>query len=308
MGAQIELDGAASLQNNVVLVTDPSGDWRTEMSGQLEVILGVTWDVLELALGEFINADPQFVVDALDYARGVRVVRRAEHRGQLPEPRRQLRKPLRPVPGQTVYYYHLPGFATPRLGQNVHTLSLFDLYRDWATYAHPDFHFQHDYIIQELRTRGGHLFSGVRVLDHRRHRRPAFLPEYLYARWNDIHTLTAEIRRRPGARGPHDVLVRARVGLLAHGLPRRRKCSGRRASRSSLSSSSTTRARSAAAGRTSRAISRRLIEPADAIRLRPTTLPYIQGEDGTIDEGVPLGIRVSPAPHPVRGCAGDGER
>jgi hypothetical protein len=102
-----------------------------------------------------------------------------------------------PYDGQTFFYYHLFGFCDLRLGQSVHTLSIFDLYRDWATYAHPDFHLQHDYLLAELASsrRAGYfpeaaywISADIDV--------PAFLPETLYSRWLDIHTLSQEIAQQ----------------------------------------------------------------------------------------------------------------
>ena len=116
-----------------------------------------------------------------------------------------------------------PQFCDARLGQNVHTLSLFDLYRDWATYAHPNFYLQHDYILQELPTRRVSYFPESAYWISADIDVPAFLPEYLYARWLDIHTLARELGRRgpaPARRARH-VHVRARVGLLDDRLPRR---------------------------------------------------------------------------------------
>jgi hypothetical protein len=95
--------------------------------------------------------------------------------------------------GQTVFYYHLPQFADPRLGQTVHTLFFFDVYRDWATYAHPDFHLQHDYMLKELPTRRVSYFPESAYWISADVDVPLFLPEYLYARWLDIHQLTSEI-------------------------------------------------------------------------------------------------------------------
>ncbi len=98
--------------------------------------------------------------------------------------------------GQTVFYYHLPQYADPRLGQTVHTLFFFDLYRDWATYAHPNFHLQHDYILKELPTRRVKYFPESAYWISADIDVPLFLPEYLYARWNDIHRLVAEVQQK----------------------------------------------------------------------------------------------------------------
>jgi hypothetical protein len=102
-----------------------------------------------------------------------------------------------PYDGQTFFYYHLFGFCDDRLGQSVHTLSIFDLYRDWATYAHPNFHLQHQYLMNELASshRTGYfpeaaywISADIDV--------PLFLPETLYSRWLDIHTLSQEIAQQ----------------------------------------------------------------------------------------------------------------
>lgn len=196
VGAVLQVWGGASLQNNFVLVTD-QGSWASEMKQQLDVALQIPWDRVVLALGEFTPAPTQPTIDWLNYATqyvtsqrpGVKVDVQ-NHVGNYP----QL---WVPYDGQVYFYYHLPGFCDGRLGQSVHTLSLFDLYRDWATYAHPNFHLQHEYLLNELASgrRAGYfpesaywISADIDV--------PLFLPEFLYARWLDIHTLAQEIADR----------------------------------------------------------------------------------------------------------------
>ena len=193
IGAQPEVWGGAALQNNYVLVTDASR-WAGEMRAGLDTLMQLPWDRVALALGEFTSTDPQSVIDWLDYATEYItskypsvLVDVQNHVGNYP----QL---WVPYDGQTFFYYHLFGFCDLRLGQSVHTLSIFDLYRDWATYAHPNFHLQHDYLLGELASsrRAGYfpeaaywISADIDV--------PAFLPETLYSRWLDIHTLSQEI-------------------------------------------------------------------------------------------------------------------
>jgi hypothetical protein len=194
VGANIQVWGGASLQNNYVLVTDAT-NWQPQMDAGLDKIMTIGWDTLELALGEFVSADPQEVIDWLNEA--VQHVLSAHpnvevdvqnHVGNYSNLYVQYQ-------GQTVYYYHLPQFADARLGQTVHTLSLFDLYRDWATYAHPDFHFQHDYILQELPTRRVSYFPESAYWISADIDVPLFLPEFLQARWNDIHGLVSDVTK-----------------------------------------------------------------------------------------------------------------
>jgi hypothetical protein len=193
VGAVPQVWGGASLQNNFVLVSD-AGSWASEMRTGLDKLMELPWDRIVLALGEFTSTGPQAIVDWLDFATEYLTSKNPalkvdvqNHVGNYP----QL---WVPYDGQTYFYYHLPGFCDARLGQSVHTLSFFDLYRDWATYAHPNFHLQHAYLLDELAAgrRAGYfpesaywISADIDV--------PAFLPEFIYARWLDIHTLSQEI-------------------------------------------------------------------------------------------------------------------
>jgi hypothetical protein len=195
VGAVPQTWGGSSLQNNFVLVQDPS-QWQAQMDAQLARLLELPWDVVELALGEFVSTGPQSVIDWLSHATQTLLAARPSlevfaqnHVGNYPNL-------YVPYQGQTVFFYHLPQFSDPRLGQDVHTLSFFDLYRNWATYKHPDFHLQHDYILKELPSRPVSYFPESAYWISADIDVPLFLPEHVYSRWNDIHTLTAEIAQK----------------------------------------------------------------------------------------------------------------
>jgi hypothetical protein len=193
VGAVVQVWGGAALQNNFVLVNDQAS-WQTQMDAGLDRLLALDWDAVDLALGEFISAGPQAVIDWLDHA--------VEHvAATKPEVEVNVQNHVGNYPnlwvdynGEKVFYYHLPQFADARLGQNVHTLAFFDVYRDWATYAHPDFHLQHDYILKELPTRRVRYFPESAYWISADVDVPLFLPTYLYARWNDIHGLVGEAK------------------------------------------------------------------------------------------------------------------
>jgi hypothetical protein len=193
IGAQPEVWYQAALQNNYVLIS-ANGNWASDMRAGIDQLMQLPWDRVELALGEFTGTDAQTVIDWLDYATEyitskyptvlVDVQNHVGNYSQL----------WVPYDGQTFFFYHLFGFCDLSLGQSVHTLSIFDLYRDWATYAHPNFHLQHQYLMNELASghRTGYfpeaaywISADIDV--------PLFLPETLYARWLDIHTLSQEI-------------------------------------------------------------------------------------------------------------------
>jgi hypothetical protein len=191
VGAVVQVWGGAALQNNYVLVSDETS-WKAEMDAALVQLLSLGWDTVELALGEFVAAGPQAVIDWLNEAVAYIAARAPtvevnvqNHVGNYPQLWVQYM-------GQTVFYYHLPQFADARLGQTVHTLFFFDVYRDWATYAHPNFHLQHDYMMQELPKRRVKYFPESAYWISADIDVPLFLPEYLQGRWNDIHGLVAE--------------------------------------------------------------------------------------------------------------------
>ena len=192
VGAVVQLWQGAALQNNYDLVAD-AASWQTQMDAKLAELMQTPWDVVEIALGEFKATDPASVVSWLSHATtqlattnpGVQV-NVQNHVGDYP----QLWVPYN---GETVFYYQLPQFSDPKLGMSVHTLFFFDLYRDWAMYAHPDFHLQHDFLLQELATRRVNYFPESAYWVTADISVPAFLPEYVVARLNDIHGLAGEI-------------------------------------------------------------------------------------------------------------------
>jgi hypothetical protein len=192
VGAVVQLWKGAALQNNFDLVTDPM-TWQTDMDAQLAALMQTPWDVVEIALGEFKATDPTSLVTWLTHATSQLAttnpsveVNVQNHVGNYP----QLWVPYN---GQTYFYYQLPQFADPRLGMSVHTLFFFDLYRDWGMYAHPDFHLQHDFLLQEIPNRRVNYFPESAYWVTADISVPAFLPEYVVARLNDVQGLAGEI-------------------------------------------------------------------------------------------------------------------
>lgn len=196
VGASPQVWGGSALQNNFVLVSDAT-QWASQMDAKLDQLLELPWDRIALALGEFTSADPQSVIDWLDHATEYVGAKYPWVKVDVQNHVGNYKQLWVPYDGQTLFYYHLPQFCDLRLGQSVHTLALFDLYRDWATYGHPDFHLQHDYLLGELAAsrRAGYfpesaywISADIDI--------PAFLPEFIHARWIDIHTLSQEIADR----------------------------------------------------------------------------------------------------------------
>ncbi|APR82360.1 Hypothetical protein A7982_07709 [Minicystis rosea] len=195
VGTNVQVWGGASLQNNYVLVTDED-DWQAQMDAGLDKLLTVGWDTVDLALGEFVSTGPQAVIDWLNHA--------VEHVAAV-DPAIEVNVHNHvgnyenlyvDYMGEKIFYYHLPKYADARLGQVVHTLFFFDVYRDFATYGHPDFHLQHDYIMEELPSRRVSYFPESAYWISADVDVPLFLPEYIHARYIDIHGLVDEARQK----------------------------------------------------------------------------------------------------------------
>lgn len=196
VGAVIQMHQKAALQRNYVLVKKDEG-YKDQIEGSLTKAMEVPWDDVELALGEFLAADPNRVLEWLDIsvahlaaiAPQTRVAVQ-NHVGNFPDLWLDFR-------GKRTFFYHLPQYADPRLGQTVHTVSWYDLYRDRGMYQHPNFFLQRQYILEQLKDPTGRrvryypesaywIAADVDV--------PVFLPEFIESRWLDIHGLDADIR------------------------------------------------------------------------------------------------------------------
>lgn len=197
VGSVVQLNAKAALQRNYVLVKDEA-KFAEEIRAGLSRLMEVPWDDVELAMGEFLAASPEVLLTWLDTAvehmetiapkTNVAV---QNHVGDFPE----LYSTFRGQPN--TYFYHVPRYADPRLGQTVHTLFWHDLYRPGGMYQHEDFAFQREFIFQELAApekRRVRYFPESAYWIATDVDVPAFLPEFIESRWTDIHRLAADIR------------------------------------------------------------------------------------------------------------------
>lgn len=193
VGASLNISSRGALQRNYVLVRSDA-TYLEDLASGLSRALEVPWDDIEISLGEFLAGDPEKLVLWLDaaVAHVAKVspstrVNVQNHVGNFPELYVDYQ-------GKKTFFYHVPQYADLRLGQTVHTVSWFDTYRPQGMYQHPDFHFQREYMLLQLPKRRVRYFpesaywiaSDVDV--------PVFLPEYIESRWTDIHGLDADLR------------------------------------------------------------------------------------------------------------------
>ncbi len=193
VGAEIQLWGGSSLQNSYLLVKSMD-NWEKQIESKIDFIMQLPWDNIEIGFGEFFSADPQGVIDMLNYIANYMgnkyphtTISVVNHVGNYP----QLWVNYN---GENVFYYHLPKFADPRIINNVHTVFFFDLFRNWGMYNHPDFHLQKDYIFELLPSRAVRYKPESAYWCTADIDVPLFLPEYIYARWIDISGLVKEVK------------------------------------------------------------------------------------------------------------------
>jgi hypothetical protein len=192
VGASLNLSAKGSLQRNYVLVRSDA-TYAEDIATGLSRALEVRWDDIELALGEFLAADPKKLVlwlnEAVAHVAKVAPTVRVNvqnHIGNYPELYVDWN-------GVRTFFYHVPQYADPRLGQTTHTLFWFDTYRDQGMYKHPDFHFQREYMFSQLPKRRVRYFPESAYWIAADVDVPAFLPEFIESRWNDIHGLDRDI-------------------------------------------------------------------------------------------------------------------
>lgn len=178
----------ASLQDSLYLVSS-SDDWQAQMESGIDELMTLPWDGIELSMGEFLAGDPDSVVEWLNHAT-------AYVHDHYPGVELSVKNHIGneealwvDYQGKKTFYYHLPGQADPRLVNNIHTVMWFDLYREGGAYGHPNFHLHREFLLEQIDTRlmGYSPESAYWVtadIDV-----PAFLPEYINARYIDINGL-----------------------------------------------------------------------------------------------------------------------
>ena len=194
VGASLNLGARGALQNNYVLIRKDE-TYLQDIATNLSRALEVPWDDVEIALGEFLAADPDKLLSWLnavvEHAAKVAPNARVSvqnHIGNYPELYVDYR-------GKKTFFYHVPQYADPRLGQTTHTVFWFDTYRPQGMYQHPDFFFQREFMLAQLAAKrrvryfpesAYWIAADVDV--------PVFLPEFIESRWIDIHGLDRDIR------------------------------------------------------------------------------------------------------------------
>lgn len=195
IGVVLSLFGGTALQNNYSLADDDE-DWQPELEGRLDDMLTLPWDHIELVMGEFLSRDPEYLIELLDHTMAYvaasspsTTLAVTNHIGDYENLYVQFR-------GNEEYFYFLPKYADERVINTVHTVFFFDLFRDWGMYGHENFAGHRDFLFDQLNERtirykpesAYWVTADVDV--------PVFLPEFVNARWLDVHRLHETIENR----------------------------------------------------------------------------------------------------------------
>lgn len=141
VGIDFELFGQSNLQDAFDLSDDQTGTVpiADEIAGRLPLITqDLPFDVYDLSFGEFFNADPQKLIDAInEVARQLRVdAPGAEMHALVHVGAKQIVSYM----GQDILYYFLVKYADPTVIPDIHTVMYYDLFEDaGGAYQSTDF-------------------------------------------------------------------------------------------------------------------------------------------------------------------------
>lgn len=189
------LFGRSALQNNYVLVSDLDG-WQGTLEQGLSELLSLGFDEVELALGEFLTEDPEGVLEMLDHAVAFAATEHPGTRISVINHVGEFENLYVPFRGGTEYFYFIPGEADARLGNTVHTVGPFDLFRPWGMYGHDDFFAHREFLLAQVGRRPVRYQPESAYWVSMDVDVPVFLPMYLEARWRDLSGLHAELTAR----------------------------------------------------------------------------------------------------------------
>jgi hypothetical protein len=192
VGVELELLGAANLQNAFDLVEDTSEPIAPQIAARMPLLTALAWDRYDLSFGEFFDADPQTFIDAVNeaYAQTHALAPGAEfhalvHVGATQRVMFQ---------GKDLIFYFLVQFADPAIIPDIHTVMFYDLYEPaGGAYQHVDFSEHRQYLLDRMcngQRAGYHPETAYWVAFD--DSVPQYLPLYVHNRWLDLQKLDEE--------------------------------------------------------------------------------------------------------------------
>ena len=192
IGLDIELFGQSNLQNAFTLSDDKTGTVpiADEVAARLPLVTqDLPFDVIDLTFGEFFDAEPQKLIDAInEVANQLRTLAPQAEMHALVHVGAKQRVTYM---GQDMIYYFLVKYADPSVVPDIHTVFFFDLFEDaGGAYQHTDFSEHRQYLEDRM-------CAGQKVAYHPEdaywyafdNAVPQFDPIYIHSRFVDLDGL-----------------------------------------------------------------------------------------------------------------------
>jgi hypothetical protein len=192
IGLDIELFGQSNLQNAFDLSDDQTGmvPIADEIAARLPLITqDLPFDVYDLSFGEFFNAEPQKLIDAInEVASQLRTLAPQAEMHALVHVGATQRVTYM---GMDMLYYFLVKYADPTVVPDIHSVMYYDLFEDTGgAYQHTDFSEHRQYLLDRM-------CAGQKAAYHPEDAYwvafddsvPMFDPIYVHSRWLDLDRL-----------------------------------------------------------------------------------------------------------------------
>ncbi|MBA2540786.1 MAG: hypothetical protein H0V17_14195 [Deltaproteobacteria bacterium] len=193
VGLNIQLFGAANLQQAYDLVDEAEEDIPTQIAARLPTVTNdLPFDVYDLSFGEFFDSEPQAFIDAVNEVKNQLAVLapQAEMHALVHVGADQVVN----FNGEDLIYYFLVKFADPAIIPDVHTVMFYNLYEPaGGAYKHEDFSAHREFLLERMCSGKPVAYQpetsywvafDISV--------PQYLPLYVHNRWLDLEMLDAE--------------------------------------------------------------------------------------------------------------------
>lgn len=185
IGPSVQIFPGMQKNSYFFLANDPN--WKQKVDAKLKMYFSVPWDFVEGELGEFVYADSAKTVEWFDY---IASELKAKYNAGFDVKVHVGGKLKVNYQGQELLYYFLPKFSIRDVGVMVHTVMFYDLFRPAPAYDHENFYDHRQYLIDQLGKRRVIYFPESAYWCSFDIDVPVWFAEYVYARWNDMHSLS----------------------------------------------------------------------------------------------------------------------
>ncbi len=176
-------------QNSYMLLdADSSQPFTDQIADSVDQLMQVPWDMLNVEMGasEFFSVSDKQQVEWLSF-----LARYLDdsYSGTRTATKVHISSDQHAENYNGINFNFLPKFADPRMGVMPHSVQFFDLYRAAPTYGQTDFSEMRGFLLDQIGKRDVFYYPETAYWVSFDNSVPIFLPQYIYARWNDLHQL-----------------------------------------------------------------------------------------------------------------------